>query len=254
MDWLAKGRETFNLRIRRIATVVIGSIFVTMLLGVPAEANHSWGGYHWARASNPFTLKLGDNVGAQWDAFLSEASSDWSASTVLDTTVVAGTSSNLRRCSASQGRVEVCNASYGSTGWLGVAGISLSGGHITSGYVKLNDSYFNTAQYNKPEWRRLVTCQEIGHTLGLDHQDTTFGNANLGTCMDYTNTPLGPPSNEHPNQHDYDQLVSIYTHLDGAPTTGPTPPSNSGWKVDRSRAEHVDAHGNGTITWTVWSS
>jgi hypothetical protein len=27
-----------------------------------ASANHSWGSYHWARTSNPFNLKLGDNV------------------------------------------------------------------------------------------------------------------------------------------------------------------------------------------------
>src|SRR6266540_1791449 len=54
------------------------------------RANHSWGGYHWARTSNPFTVKLGDNVSSTWDSALSTASSDWSKSTVLDTTVVAG--------------------------------------------------------------------------------------------------------------------------------------------------------------------
>ena len=34
--------------------------------------------------------------------------------------------------------------------------------------------------------------------------------------MDYTSNPVGPPSNEHPNQHDFDELVTIYTHLDGS--------------------------------------
>jgi len=62
------------------------------LLVVPASAsaNHSWGGYHWARTANPFTLKLGDNVSASWDAVLGTTSSDWSKSSVLDTTIVAG--------------------------------------------------------------------------------------------------------------------------------------------------------------------
>jgi hypothetical protein len=55
-------------------------------------------------------------------------------------------------------------------------------------------------------------CQEIGHTFGLDHQDEIFDNPNLNTCMDYTNSP---DSNQHPNQHDYDQLETIYGHLDG---------------------------------------
>lgn len=57
-------------------------------------------------------------------------------------------------------------------------------------------------------------CQEIGHTFGLDHQDEDFNNPNLGTCMDYTSDPDGPPSNEHPNAHDYEQLEAIYSHLD----------------------------------------
>src|SRR5919197_128828 len=55
-----------------------------------AAASHSWGGYHWARTSSTFTLKLGDNVSGAWDTMLRTASSDWSQSTVLDTRVLAG--------------------------------------------------------------------------------------------------------------------------------------------------------------------
>jgi hypothetical protein len=84
----------------------------------------------------------------------------------------------------------------------------------------VNDTYFTQAQYNTPAWRRLVMCQEIAHDFGLDHQDENFNNPNLGTCMDYTSDPDGPPSNEHPNQHDYDQLVSIYSHTDRITTVG----------------------------------
>ncbi|MER3404496.1 MAG: hypothetical protein C4289_04465, partial [Chloroflexota bacterium] len=191
----------------------------------PAEASHSWGGYHWARTSNPFTLMLGDNVSSTWDPYLGEASSDWSQSSVLDTTVVPG-STDPRRCRPTAGRVEVCNAKYGYTGWLGVAQIWVSGSHITQATVKLNDTYFNLSAYNTPAWRRLVMCQEVGHTFGLDHQDENFSNPNLGTCMDYTNDPDGPPSNEHPNQHDYDQLALIYSHLDSTTTIAGAAPGS----------------------------
>lgn len=75
-------------------------------------------------------------------------------------------------------------------------------------------------------------CQEVGHTFGLDHQDEIFGNPNLGTCMDYTSDPDGPPSNEHPNAHDYEQLELIYTHLDSVTTVGQT---------IASRGNHGDA-------------
>ena len=63
--------------------------------------------------------------------------------------------------------------------------------HITQAITKLNDTYFNTAAYNTPAWRRLVTCQEIAHNFGLDHQDEAFDNPNLGLCMDYTSDPGG---------------------------------------------------------------
>ena len=190
-----------------------------------AQADHSWGGYHWARTSNPFTLELGDNVDSKWDSHLATTSSDWSQSTVLDTTIVAGTT-KPRQCRPTTGRVEVCNASYGNTGWLGIASISITGGtHITKGYVKLNDTYFNTAPYNTPAWRNVVSCQEVGHTLGLDHQDEDFTNPDLGTCMDYSNNPT---PNQHPNLHDYDQLATIYAHLDSATTIGADEPSGPG--------------------------
>lgn len=89
------------------------------------------------------------------------------------------------------GVVEICNLKYGQNGWLGIAGISISGSHITKAYTKLNDTYFVMAQYNTTAHRQMVVCQEIAHDFGLDHQDENFSNTNLGTCMDYTNDPSG---------------------------------------------------------------
>ena len=214
--------------------LLIALLVFAGLAAVPDSvfANHSWGNYHWARTSDWFTLKLGDNVSSKWDPILATTSGDWSASTVLDTQIVSGGAlSNVRRCRPTVGRVEVCNTTYGNNGWLGVAQIWISSNHITQGTVKVNDTYFNTATYNTPAWRNLVMCQEVGHTLGLDHQDENFSNANLGTCMDYTSDPDGPPSNEHPNSHDFAQLETMYSHLDSTTTvnqtsqTGKMPPA-----------------------------
>jgi hypothetical protein len=197
---------------RLVVAVVVSSVFV-VLPGI-LLASHSWGGYHWARTANPFTLKLGDNVSSDWDSYLQTTSEDWSVSDVLGTVVVAG-QSNPKSCKGTSGRVEVCSSRYGNNGWLGLAQIWVSGKHITQGIVKVNDFYFSTATYNKPAWRNLVMCQEVGHTLGLDHQDENFNNTPLGTCMDYSNDP---EPNQHPNSHDYDQLRDIYSHLDGTTT------------------------------------
>jgi hypothetical protein len=202
---------------RRHSFAALLAVVLVSALPSVALANHSWGGYHWARTSNPFNLKLGDNVSSQWDSILGTTSSDWSKSTVLDTTIVPG-QAKPRNCRPTAGRVEVCNATYGSNGWLGLAQIWITGGeHITQGVTKVNDTYFNTARYNTTAWRNLVMCQEVGHTLGLDHQDENFDNPNLGTCMDYTSDPS---TNQHPNQHDYDELVLIYSHLDSSTTIG----------------------------------
>lgn len=194
--------------------VALFAIFLTVFLVADnaVNADHAWGNYHWARTSNPVVLTLGDNVSGAWDLHLVTAEIDWEQSQALSLSIVAG-QTDPRRCRAATGKIEVCNDTYGFNGWLGIAGISISGDHITSSYVKLNDSYFNTSTYNTVPWRNLVMCQEVGHAFGLDHQDENFNNANLGTCMDYTNDPL---SNQHPNQHDYEQLLNIYNHTDGS--------------------------------------
>jgi len=198
--------------------LLISAVVVLAVAGfaTAAYASHSWGGYHWARTANPFTLKLGDNVSSVWDTALAQASADWSLSSVLDTTIIAG-STNPKNCRAVAGRIEVCSSKYGNNGWLGLASIRVSGVHITQATAKLNDTYFNKPQYNTPAWRNLVMCQEVAHGFGLDHQDEVFGNANLGTCMDYTNDPS---TNQHPNAHDYEELELIYAHLDGMTTIG----------------------------------
>jgi hypothetical protein len=249
-------------RLQLLGVTVILSALAALLALVAfsplAQANHSWNGYHWARTSNPFTLKLGDNVSSTWDSYLGTTSVDWTKSTVLNTTVVPGTK-NPTTCTPTSGRVEVCNAAYGTNGWLGVAQIWVSRRHIVQGTTKVNDTYFNTAKYNTKAWRNLVMCQEVGHTLGLDHQDEIFNNTNLGTCMDYTNDPSGLAgtngtlSNEHPNQHDYDQLATIYSHTDKNPTVSSTsaastlPPAanqgNSNSRAEWGRKIHESPNG-----------
>lgn len=258
-----------KLKMLPIATLVV--ILALAVVPLSVSASHSWGNYHWARTGNPFTLKLVDNVSSTWDTHLSTASSDWSLSTVLDTTVVPG---NIKdRCNQpGSGRVKVCAAKYGYNGWLGIAQIWVdSQSHIVAGTTKMNDTYFSTATYNKPEWRQYVMCQEIGHTFGLDHQDEVFDNPNLGSCMDYTGSPAGPLSNEHPNLHDYEQLELIYAHLDSTTTitastgnNGVAGPANGQDGEDWGTAVRADAKGRPNlfvkneggvkkVTWVYWA-
>ena len=199
---------------RLLALAAAGLVAAGTAVAGPAEANHAWGNYHWGRTAAALVLSVGDNVGSGWDTYLDVAIGDWDQSTALDMTEVRGLMTNPKTCKGTAGRVEVCNAAYGFNQWLGIAQIRASGSHITQGVVKMNDSYFNTTTYNKPAWRQSVMCQEIGHTLGLHHNDEDFGTIN-GTCMDYANVP---DANQHPNVHDYEMLASIYTHTHASST------------------------------------
>ena len=276
----------------RRSTLALLLLLALVALPSVVFAHHSWSTYHWARTANPITVKMGNNVSSAWQTALSNASSEWNNSSVVHNQVVAG-GANPRNCRPTSGRDQICSAAYGNTGWLGVAQIWLTtGNHIAQGTVKLNDSYFGVgSQYNTPEWRALVTCQEIGHTFGLDHQDTNFNNANLGTCMDYTNSPLGPPANTSPNKGDYDQLQCIYDpavagqtlststhsctgtgHLDSFTSVGQTvkmpaamtivdygDPGQWGKLVSGSRASGTSTydldfgHGNHIVTHVLWA-
>ena len=155
--------------------------------------------------------------------------------------------STRKKCAAPTGKVRGCNAAYGYNGWLGLAQIWVSGSHIVKGVSKMNDSYFNTTTYNTPAWRQMVVCQEPGHTLGLGHQDEKFDNANLGSCMDYTNDPdgtiKGQLSNKHPNDHDYVQLETIYSsHFESA-TTSSSGRGNGHGNAPDDLPAGVDEHG-----------
>jgi hypothetical protein len=201
---------------RRSVTLFI--LVALVVAAVPAFGGHAWGTYHWKRTSTAaLNLPIHDNVTSQWDSYLVAANSDWNTSTIFNNTLVNAPLSSARKCASATGKIEVCNASYGQNGWLGIAGISLSGGHIIKGYTKLNDTYFSMAQYNAPKWRAMVTCQEIGHDFGLGHVNENFNDPNTGSCMDYSNDPGrndGAGDNTRPNAHDYSMLESIYNHIE----------------------------------------
>ena len=249
-------------------------------LPVALLATHSWGGYHWARTTPQFTLKLGDNLTTvDWKGHLAQTSSDWNsptsfgaASTPILTAIVVGQAG--KRCKMVAGTTQVCNGTFGNNGWLGLATINITGGtHITQGSAKMNDTYFNTATYNNPNEREHVMCQEVAHTFGLDHQSTDGGS--LNTCMDYfsnTGANANITASTRPNTHDFDELNIIYgSHLDGTTTVASTTamvapksevtddPNTWGNLVSQSvngrssTYERANADGSKTVTHVYWT-
>jgi len=233
--WLRMRRLIDSVGLQSSIFAAVALVFSLISSAGIVLADHSWSKYHWDLSTAETLenqLKLGDNVSSMWDGSLSAASVDWNAS-VIKNAVVAGTSN--ANCDPTLERVEVCNGSYGENGWLGIAQIWVyrgKDGHIAQAIVKLNETYFALPAYDTLAWKQFVMCQEVGHAFGLDHQDENFNNSNLGSCMDYTNDPdgsfFGQLNNEHPNQHDYDMLQSIYAHLNETSTGGPGGGSGKG--------------------------
>ena len=65
-----------RLPVALIITSALAALLALVAFSPAAQAHHSWHKYHWARTSNPFTLKLGDNVSSAWDTYLKTTSAD----------------------------------------------------------------------------------------------------------------------------------------------------------------------------------
>lgn len=226
------------------------AVAATLAMLVPtsvALAQHSWGDYHWKRTSStPLQLQVGDNMTtAQWRSILGESHADWNASSVLDNSLAPGTAG--KRCKGVAGTIQVCNGKYGRNGWLGLAQIWLSGGHIVQGVAKMNDTYFEMAAYNNYSEKRHVLCQEVGHTFGLNH--TTEDGSSQNTCMDYYRNRTDDRISIAPNAHDYEQLELIYDHVDPTSASSASSPKGNG----RDMFVRKLPNGRTLVTFIFWA-
>ncbi len=182
---------------------------IALMAGTAANASHSWSTYHWARTSTSFNLQVVDSVTSAWQFELTTSVSEWSQSSKLNLNITSANDQlkTRKQCRMVAGKMRVCNAAYGNNGWLGLASINIdSNSHITQGTAKVNDTY--SSYWADPNEKRHVMCQEIGHVFGLDH--TSEDGSSQNTCMDYSSSP----TSISPNAHDYQQLDTIYNHVD----------------------------------------
>lgn len=86
-------------------------------------------------------------------------------------------------------------------------------GHMLSVVIVLNDGKdWLAPQISTPAemdaWKDVTVCHEIGHALGLGHNDENKDTV-TGTCMDYARTPF---SNLNPDAHDFEHIAQAYDH------------------------------------------
>lgn len=177
-----------------------------------SPSSHQWQGYHWSRPSDgERKVIMRDSTTDGWDGYLGDAIRDWGDSSRFRfTRQQAATSSDERfACSmpSNYGRVRVCNhADYNLSGFTGLASIRVnSEGHIQRGRVRVKNSAATGD-------RRALLCQEVGHTIGLDHRSST------SSCMHQNSSA----ASADPDSHDYDELRNItHSHGGESETGGP---------------------------------
>lgn len=212
---------------RRLLTALLLSALALAVNAGAAAADHAWyvdgRPVHWASTVDPAVIDLGDNLDDPvWDDLRFVPSWVWSATTLPSGEL--GLSPYLRVSTRPGGlpsnEVEMYDDFYGANGWVGQATLNYidSEGHIRGATIELNRSYLLTQRE-----KHAAINHEVGHTLGLTHQD--------GTVMCAVLCGI-----ENPVAHDYEVLDSVNSHIDAYDTTIPdvqTPARVGGTRVRR---------------------
>ena len=103
--------------------------------------------------------------------------------------------------------IVICSADYGPTGWVGIEQTVSDGGDMVKSMVKINNYYLAKVP---PDYKQYTLCHELGHSLGLEHDDENFYNKGTQSCMDYT---AYVKDSQAPNKINYDELTAMYGKL-----------------------------------------
>jgi hypothetical protein len=197
-----------HVTLRFLSTVLLAVCTLATLPAV-AAADHVWfvDSYaaHWASTTEPAQIDLGDNLDDPvWDSQRFDPSLAWSASPLASGQL--GLSPFLRVNTQAGGlasnEVEMYDGFYGEDGWIGQATLDSIDpeGHIRDATVQLNRSYSLSERE-----KHAAIVHEVGHTLGLAHQE--------GTVMCPFLCGI-----EDPVAHDYEMLTIVNSHTDSYDT------------------------------------
>lgn len=219
-------------------------LVAVLALPSAAAANHVWTvngkPVHWASIANPAQIELGDNLDdSVWDGQRSVASLLWSSAPKSGGGLAPSPYVRLfnRAGGLASNEVELFDAAYGQTGWVGQATLTRidANGHILDARIDLNQSYALSQSQ-----KQATIVHEVGHTIGLTHQSGTVMCAVL--CGIQT-----------PVKHDYDVVSIVNAHRDSYNTTSGAlaAPAESGQTLKRRDGPrsvvYVTRHSDGTV-------
>lgn len=195
-----------------IAFCLLATVGVPLVSVAPSSASET-STYRWAVKQTPFTVMAGANLTGDWSGIMQTAVDQWDKNDTVTIKKVGG-STGAQSCSPTSGRIEICNWNYGTQeGWLGLTRLYFDdrGNRIEAATLQLNDSFFNqkNGQYNDYDARLHTMCHEMGHTIGLDHVDTT-------SCMN--DSQYAVFHYVKPITKDFKDLARIYKNTDSYTT------------------------------------
>jgi hypothetical protein len=163
---------------------IVAAIVTALGLGT-AYASHYYG-IKW-KGHAPVTVRLVDKTPASWDGAVTAAADSWSLSTAIDYVKEDG----AENCTVVSGAVVICARNDGPTFYAALTTWGQRGNSYTAVLIVVNTYYL-------PNPDQHAICQELGHALGLDHQDAS------DSCMGTNWGAL------YPNAHDFEELEIIY--------------------------------------------
>jgi hypothetical protein len=188
-------------RFGKLALVAVLAVLAVGPVVTQTLASGEFNGAHWARTTNILKLDLGNELSGDWNKYLKRAANEWSESKVVDLDIVGSPGG----CEMERGRVEVCNGSYRNENWLGLTIADIRDRHIYRAAVLMNDYYFDQSRYDRTDAKRHTMCQEVGHSMGLDHRYSK-------TCMN--DREIFGRAYDSPSNADYRELEQLYDHQD----------------------------------------
>lgn len=196
---------------------VIAIVASLSAVAPPASAAHQWGNRHWKRTtSGQVVVKLLDSTTDYWRNNITPvAASDWSQSNRHNidrvTTNIANDSTTRSNCPVVKRyrRFRVCNYPYGASAWDGEAQVwrNTSTGHIYYGRLRIDTAGTDNDTDQK---RKQTVCHELGHALGLDHQNSDDSCTKSGGTAPHPNTHDINFVQEITHQHSSGDSSSLY--------------------------------------------